>query len=143
MLKSKVEGLICPACSSPIPEEDLAEKLECPSCKKKLKQKKYLAFLEFLMMQGIVNNIDFFDEKLYGDEIKKEEETSEELSDETNPDEYEDLKEKFEKYEDEMGVEDNSEEEDETSEDDWKTIDEDWQEFNRRHREEDEKNNNK
>ena len=141
MLKSKVEGLICPACSSPIPEEDLAVKLECPSCNKNLKQKKYLAFLEFLMMQGIVSNIDFFDEKLYGDEIKKEEETSEELKDETNYDEYEDLKEKFEKYEDEMGI-DNDIEDDDVVEDDWKTKDEDWQEFNRRHREEDQKNNN-
>ena len=139
MLQSNVEGLICPACSSPISEEDLAVKLECLSCKKNLKQKKYLAFLEFLMMQGIVQNIDFFDETLYGDEIKKEEETSEELRDETNPDEYEDLKEKFEKYEDEMGIKDEVDEE--TEEDDWKTIDEDWQEFNRKHREEDAKKN--
>ena len=67
MQDKSFEGLICPACSSPIPEEHLEKKLECPTCKKNLKQKKYLAFLEFLMMQGIDRNLDFFDSKLYGD----------------------------------------------------------------------------
>ncbi len=141
MQKLQIEGLICPACSSPIAEEALAEKLVCPTCNKNLKQKKYLAFLEFLMMQGIVNNIDFFDETLYGDEIKKNEETSEELKDETDPEEYEDKKEKFEKYEDEMGIEIEIEDTPDDNLDDWLSVDEDWREFNRRHREEDEKAN--
>ena len=83
------EGLICPACSTPLDEEGLREKLICPHCQTKLKQKKFLAFLEFLMMHGIVSDIDFFDQSLYGDEIKKTEEESE-LEDETNPDDYED-----------------------------------------------------
>ncbi|MDP6570147.1 MAG: hypothetical protein QGF57_02800, partial [Candidatus Marinimicrobia bacterium] len=65
------EGLICPACSNPLDENSLENNMICPSCGTKLKQKKFLAFLEFLMMQGLVTNIDFFDQTLYGDEIKK------------------------------------------------------------------------
>ena len=63
------EGIICPKCSSSIPEDHLEEKLTCLTCGVNLKDKRFLGFLEFLMMQGIVSNIDFFDEILYGDEI--------------------------------------------------------------------------
>ena len=56
------EGIICPKCSNSIPEEHLEHKLSCPSCGVNLKDKRFLGFLEFLMEQGIVNNIDFFDE---------------------------------------------------------------------------------
>ena len=83
------EGLICPACSNPLDESKLEENMVCPSCSTKLKQKKFLAFLEFLMMHGLVTNIDFFDQTLYGDEIKKTVEEKEQ-QDETNPDDYED-----------------------------------------------------
>ena len=65
------EGLICPACSNQLDEIMLEEKMICPHCSTNLKQKKFLAFLEFLMMNGLVTNIDFFDQTLYGDEIKK------------------------------------------------------------------------
>ena len=47
------------------------------------------------MMQGLVTDIDFFDESLYGHEIQKSE-TEEELLDETIHDEYEDKSEKME-----------------------------------------------
>ena len=92
------EGIVCPACAFPLEEEMLAKKLKCPNCATNLKQKKYLGFLEYLMMQGIVSNIDFFDEDLYGDERKNEE--GRELLDETDPNEYENKSEKFERYED-------------------------------------------
>ena len=46
------------------------------------------------MMQGLVDDIDFFDESLYGHEIQKSE-TEEELLDETIHDEYEDKSEKM------------------------------------------------
>ena len=92
------EGLICPACSTPLKEELLEEKLQCQTCGTNLKHRKFLGFLEFLMMQGIVSNLDFFDEQLYGDEKKSEE--SKELKDETDPNEFEDKSEKFERYED-------------------------------------------
>ena len=64
------EGLICPACSSTLTEKELKDKLICIHCNTNLKQKKYLAFLEYLMMVGVVPNLDFFDETLYGDEIE-------------------------------------------------------------------------
>ncbi|NOZ08340.1 MAG: hypothetical protein GXO91_05630 [FCB group bacterium] len=137
MDNKQIEGLICPACSTPISEEDLRKKLYCPKCKKNLKQKKYLAFLEFLMMQGIVANLDFFDKKLYGDEIKKSPEIDE-LKDETDPNEYEDKKLKFEQYEDDMELKvEPEEEEDDLETNVWSAIDEDWMEFNRKQIEKD------
>ena len=48
------EGLICPVCSNTLNEDELKEKLICPHCKNNLKQKKYLAFLEYLMMVLII-----------------------------------------------------------------------------------------
>ena len=89
------------------------------------------------MMNGIVNDIDFFDRTLYGDEIKYKSETEEELLDETNPDEYEDKTFRM-KY-----MDDNPELAEEQNKDDGikdlgklKTVDqedeEDWQDFNRR-----------
>ena len=48
------EGLICPKCSSSIPEEHLEQKLTCTTCGVNLKDKRFLGFLEFLMMQGLV-----------------------------------------------------------------------------------------
>ena len=82
------EGLICPKCSSGLNESDLKVKLECPHCGTKFHDRKYIAFIEYLMMNGIIEDIDFFDRTLYGDEIKLKSETEEDLMDETNPDEY-------------------------------------------------------
>ena len=65
---SDFEGLICPACSNPIDEETLGHKLTCSKCKTNLKDKKYLAFIEFLIMHGIVD-VNFFDQTLYGEEV--------------------------------------------------------------------------
>ena len=59
--KMPFEGLICPACSNQLDEIMLEEKMICPHCSTNLKQKKFLAFLEFLMMNGLVTHIDFFD----------------------------------------------------------------------------------
>ena len=89
------EGLICPACSSPLDENQLDQKIICPHCKTNLKQKKYLAFLEYLMMVGVVSNLDFFDETLYGDEIEHKTVEEKELEDFTNPEDYEDKSEKL------------------------------------------------
>tara|TARA_B100000959_G_C14870673_1_gene578193 strand:- start:226 stop:651 length:426 start_codon:yes stop_codon:yes gene_type:complete len=131
MQNKEFEGLICPACATPINEEILQESLKCPHCKKDLKQKKYLAFLEFLIMQGIVTNLDFFDEKLYGDEKKKSSVSSDELKDETDPESYEDKKRKFEQYEDDMEVGVTKKEDDEEP-DVWEDMDLDWRAFNLR-----------
>ena len=93
------EGLICPVCSNPLDESMLEDKMICPHCSTNLKQKKFLAFLEFLMMHGLVTNIDFFDQTLYGDEIKKTVEEKEQ-QDETNPDDYEDKASNMDYHED-------------------------------------------
>ena len=122
------EGIVCPACAFPLKEEMLENSLKCPNCTTNLKQKKFLGFLEYLMMQGIVSNIDFFDEVLYGDERKSEE--GKELLDETDPNEYEDKSEKFERYEDSINVDKNVTDEEEFRE--WDGVEEDWQEFNKK-----------
>ena len=57
-----LEGLICPACENTIEEIDLRDALKCPHCSTDLKNRKYLDFLEFLMANGIVENLDFFDQ---------------------------------------------------------------------------------
>tara|TARA_B100001029_G_C15056147_1_gene454536 strand:- start:1156 stop:1566 length:411 start_codon:yes stop_codon:yes gene_type:complete len=123
------EGIICPKCSNSIPEEHLEKKLTCPSCGVNLKDKRFLGFLEFLMMQGIVSNIDFFDEILYGDEIKKNE-TEKEQKDETDPDEFEDKAEKMDRYDD-INVDLHEVSTDEKEFRRWKGLEEDWQEFNK------------
>lgn len=122
------EGIVCPACAFPLKEEMLENNLKCPNCTTNLKQKKFLGFLEYLMMQGIVSNIDFFDEVLYGDERKSEE--GKELLDETDPNEYENKSEKFERYEDSINVDKNVTDEEEFRE--WDGVEEDWQEFNKK-----------
>ena len=108
------EGLVCPKCSNSLNEKELAEKLSCPHCNTKFHDKKYIAFIEYLMMNGIVTDIDFFDKKLYGDEIKYKSETEQELVDETNPD---GIKNSYKISTSQEGVEEEEE---------------DWQEFNKR-----------
>ncbi len=80
------------------------------------------------MMQGIVSNLDFFDEQLYGDEKKNEE--GKELKDETDPNEYEDKSEKFERYEDTMTS--NEKTTDEADFREWEGVEDDWEDFNRK-----------
>ena len=129
------EGLICPKCSSGLNESDLKIKLVCPHCETKFHNRKYIAFIEYLMMNGIIEDIDFFDRTLYGDEIKLKSETEQELMDETNPDEYEDKSFRM-KY-----IDDNPELAEEQNKDDGikgfkkessLEDEEDWQEYNKR-----------
>ena len=62
----ELEGLVCPECNEPLKEKELAKSLICPRCRTNLKNRKYLDFVEFLMAQGIVTDMDFFDQALYG-----------------------------------------------------------------------------
>ena len=124
------EGLICPAYSSTLEEKEIKlGKLVCPNCKTNLKQKKYLAFLEYLMMVGIVSNIDFFDETLYGDEIEHKTVEEKELEDFTNPEDYEDKTEKFKNYDENVDLKEVTT--DEESFRKWDGIEEDWEDFNK------------
>ena len=129
------EGLICPACSNQLDENMLEEKMICPHCSTNLKQKKFLAFLEFLMMHGLVTNIDFFDQTLYGDEIKKTVEEKEQ-QDETNPDDYEDKASNIDYIEETPDLKEVTTDEEEFR--NWEGIEEDWQEFNRKNNPENE-----
>ena len=130
------EGLICPACSNPLDETMLEDKMICPHCNTNLKQKKFLAFLEFLMMHGLVTNIDFFDQTLYGDEIKKTVEEKEQ-QDETNPDDYEDKASNIDYIEETPDLKEVTTDEEEFRH--WEGIEEDWQEFNRKNNPDNEK----
>tara|TARA_Y100001970_G_C14184141_1_gene831529 strand:+ start:930 stop:1340 length:411 start_codon:yes stop_codon:yes gene_type:complete len=122
------EGLICPACSSTLNEHELDQKIVCPHCKTNLKQKKYLAFLEFLMMQGIVD-IDFFDQSLYSVDTTRTVEERE-LQDETDPEEYENKAERMQYIEEKHDLNEVTTDESEFRE--WDGLDEDWQEFNKK-----------
>jgi reverse gyrase len=126
------EGLICPACSGQLDEDELRKKLICLTCKTNLKQKKFLAFLEYLMMVGIVPDLDFFDETLYGDEIEHKTVEEKELEDFTNPADYEDKSEKLKNYDEAVDLKEVTT--DEASFRVWEGIDEDWEDFNKKNK---------
>ena len=124
------EGLICPVCSNQLDEAAIKEKLICTHCKTDLKKKKYLAFLEYLMMVGIVSDLDFFDETLYGDEIEHKSVEEKELEDFTNPEDYEDKSEKLKNYDESVDLKEVTT--DEESFRVWEGIEEDWEDFNKK-----------
>ena len=130
MVVSDFEGLICPACSTSIDEGSLKKKLRCPNCKTNLKDKKYLAFIEFLITHGIID-VNFFDQTLYGEEVGISTE-EEELHDETDPNDYEDKSLKI-KYDEKHDLKEVTTNEEEFRE--WDGIEEDWQEFNKKNEE--------
>jgi len=132
------EGLICPACSNQLDESILEENMICPHCRTNLKQKKFLAFLEYLMMQGLVTNIDFFDQTLYGDEIKVTEEEKEQ-KDETNPDDYEDKASNMDLIEETPDLKEVTTDEEEFRH--WEGLEEDWEEFNQKEKSDKDKKN--
>jgi uncharacterized protein YbaR (Trm112 family) len=70
-MKKYFNELVCPECEEPLTAEDLQESLVCPHCKKRLRHPKYIEFLEYLVAQGIVDDIDFFDTDLYGSDFMK------------------------------------------------------------------------
>jgi len=124
-----LEGIICPNCESPLNEEDLKEKLACLNCKTELKDRKYLDFLEYLMTNGIVENLDFFDEDVYSEDIERLE-----------PDEEEDIDPaKFERKKDILSFYENEHEHiqnDKNAElpeviEEFMGIEEDWEDFNK------------
>ena len=127
MTVSDFEGLICPACSNPIDEKYLSKKLTCLKCKTNLKDKKYLAFIEFLIIHGIVD-VNFFDQTLYGEEVGVTTEEKE-LHDETDPNDYEDRSQRI-NYDEKHDLKEVTTDEEEFRE--WDGIEEDWQEFNRK-----------
>ena len=120
-----LEGIICPNCGANINEADLRKKLACPHCKKDLKDRSYLDFLEYLMTNGIVENLDFFDAAVYSEDIERFDHEDE---DDVEITEHEKRKDTFNLYENEMVKQ--QEEEEELNYKDFKGLDEDWEDFN-------------
>ena len=119
-----LEGIICPNCGANINEADLRKKLACPHCKKDLKDRSYLDFLEYLMTNGIVENLDFFDAAVYSEDIERFDQEDEDDVDIT---EHEKRKDTFNLYENEMVKQ---QEEEELDYKDFEGRDEDWEDFN-------------
>ena len=119
-----LEGIICPNCGANINEADLREKLACPYCKKDLKDRSYLDFLEYLMTNGIVENLDFFDAAVYSEDIERFDHEDE---DDVEITEHEKRKDTFNLYENEMVKQ---QEEEELDYKDFEGLDEDWEDFN-------------
>ena len=119
-----LEGIICPNCGANINEADLRKKLACPHCKKDLKDRSYLDFLEYLMTNGIVENLDFFDAAVYSEDIERFDQEGEDDVDIT---EHEKRKDTFNLYENEMVKQ---QEEEELDYKDFEGLDEDWEDFN-------------
>ena len=125
------EGLICPACSNTLDDDEIVKgNLVCSKCKTNLKQKKYLAFLEYLMMVGVLPNVDFFDKTLYGDQIEHKTTEEKELEDYTNPEDYEDATEKFKHFDETVDLKEVTT--DEESFRKWDGVEEDWEDFNKK-----------
>ena len=123
-----LEGLICPSCENTIEEIDLKDSLRCTNCKTDLKDRKYLYFLEFLMANAIVENLDFFDQDVYSDDVDDLDQTKEEEGD---PSEYEKKKDVFNIYENELFPK-NVEQDQTEGYTEFEGINDDWEEFNER-----------
>ncbi len=124
----KIEGIVCPVCNEPLDEKELTESLVCPHCRTNLKDRKYLDFVEFLMAQGIVTDMDFFDQSLYGSDVVYEPDIED--LDETDPNEFERIDKQKQNLEEEVDLNEVTTDEEEFRQ--WEGIEEDWEEFNRR-----------
>ena len=62
---NSVDEVITPCCDVEVKTSDIGQKLKCPACGMNLKQRIFLPFLEYLMENGFVQNLDFFDLDLY------------------------------------------------------------------------------
>jgi len=125
-----MEDLVCPECGQPLSEEQLKKSLVCTHCKKNLRNPKYLNFLELLVFYDIVDDIDFFDVNLYGDEMLKEEREDYDEPD-VDPSKFEKHKDVWDEFEDELDREKNLKGETEESNawnifEDNIIIDDDW-----------------
>ncbi len=124
----KLEGIVCPECNEPLKEEELAKSLVCPKCRTNLKNRKYLDFVEFLMTQGIVTDMDFFDQALYGTDAVFEQDI--EAQDETDPNEFERIERQIRNLDEDIELNEVTTDEEEFRQ--WEGLEDDWEEFNRR-----------
>ena len=124
----KLEAIVCPECNEPLEEQELAKSLVCPKCRTNLKNRKYLDFVEFLMAQGIVTDMDFFDQALYGTDVVFEQDIEE--GDETDPNELEKIEHQIHHLDEDVDLDEVTTDEEELRQ--WEGLEEDWEEFNRR-----------
>ena len=68
---SSFNELLCPKCGEALNKKALKTRLYCPRCKTNLKNDIYIDFLEYIVEQGIVDNFDFFDTSLFGNDFLK------------------------------------------------------------------------
>ena len=94
-----LEGIICPNCGASLEDVDIKESLTCRYCKVNLKDRKYLDFLEYLMANGLIEDLDFFDQKVYSEDVERLEPDDEE---DVDPAEFVKKKDIFSLYESEM-----------------------------------------
>ncbi len=119
-----MEDLVCPECNAPLKEEELKESLICPHCKTNLRDSKYLDFLELLVYYDIVDDIDFFDMSLYGEEMIRNEREDYDEPD-IDPSKFEKKKEVWDEFEDDIDLNENLSEDTETVEDPWNLTEDD------------------
>jgi hypothetical protein len=93
---NQVDEVISPCCDEEIKTSQIGAALKCPLCKANLKQRIYLPFLEYLMENGHVENLDFFDLDLYSQDKESLDSEDEEL----DLDKYETKKDILNIYED-------------------------------------------
>ena len=125
-----LEGIICPNCGACLEDVDIKESLTCRYCKVNLKDRKYLDFLEYLMANGLIEDLDFFDQKVYSEDVERLEPDDEE---DVDPAEFEKKKDIFSLYESEMEMYKQKAEDDEIKGyEDFEGIEEEWEDFNQR-----------
>ena len=61
----QIDEVLSPCCDEEIKVSEIGKKLKCPLCNTNLKQRAFLPFLEYLMENGHLENLDFFDLDLY------------------------------------------------------------------------------
>ena len=93
---NQVDEVISPCCDEEIKTSEIGASLKCPLCKANLKQRIYLPCLEYLMENGHVENLDFFDLDLYSQDKESLDSEDEEL----DLDKYETKKDSLNIYED-------------------------------------------
>tara|TARA_Y100000768_G_C23513736_1_gene467120 strand:- start:123 stop:524 length:402 start_codon:yes stop_codon:yes gene_type:complete len=132
-----LEGIICPNCGASLEDVDIKESLTCRYCKVNLKDRKYLDFLEYLMANGLIEDLDFFDQKVYSEDVERLEPDDEE---DVDPAEFEKKKDIFSLYESEMEMyKQKAEDEEIKGYEDFEGIEEEWEDFNQRDSKENEK----
>ena len=132
-----LEGIICPNCGASLEDVDIKESLTCRYCKVNLKDRKYLDFLEYLMANGLIEDLDFFDQKVYSEDVERLEPDDEE---DVDPAEFEKKKDIFSLYESEMEMYKQKAEDDEIKGyEDFEGIEEEWEDFNQRDSKDNEK----